>query len=523
MLLGHKEINLLNGTHAAAGNASECALVTPASYSGTVNYCLEVYVSAYTSATTASLRLSGSSTPLTGSSISITGVGLYRSGPISGVGNSYYAVGLSASGATIKAARIIVSQDTGTSPLTGTEAQFEIGNRETGKVNTTTHAALTAPKYWEYEADKWDGSLTCQAELVWNTVSTNTVNAVLQESTNGGSSWATKVTIVNNATGTTIQRTRATFTPTDGALYRIASFGSSSMNAYAIYAAKIVVVQTGIATTTYRFDGSQGITDSAGGWSNDANAFDGNTGTSASLVTASTLKGVGTTAPATNTYQITRVRFRANVNVASGSNMYAFVSNNSATVSATDDIPGAASGWRGYTTIAAPASGWSWNDLANLYILFGMNSGTSASVAEAELEVTYIQTEIAKTQEHYLLANTGLATGTAAQKFLSDWDPAEWDGVENTYRHAIASGGTGSTVELETEAGVQIIGSSIASAAPQVISSSLTMPAAAANLDVQATTNGGNVYASRIIVNIVKYTAPPPTGSGVAYTFCMIV
>ncbi len=123
-------------------------------------------------------------------------------------------------------------------------------------------------------------------------------------------------------------------------------------------------------------------------------------------------------------------------------------------------------------------------------------NGATFAIYNAKIVVD--QTSPTKLEPQYLLANTRFFSGTALQKFLTSWASGEWTST-NTYIHQVDSLGGGSVVELNTAAGTQLSGSSVTANAPSNLSSSVTMPADG-NLDVKATTNTGDVFSSRILV-----------------------
>jgi|GEM_PF-2017693 hypothetical protein len=151
----------------------------------------------------------------------------------------------------ISSARVIVFQDIGSSPLTSTETQIEIGNYETGKNNLTPSAPLTYPKYWFATNANWSNTKTFYAEVTYRTSATNAYcTVVLQKDAAGDlATWSDVVTIVNAQASSSANypmlSSRITFTPEDGCNYRIASFLSTSSATYNIYNAKIIVIQTG--------------------------------------------------------------------------------------------------------------------------------------------------------------------------------------------------------------------------------------------------------------------------------------
>lgn len=154
---------------------------------------------------------------------------------------------------------------------------------------------------------------------------------------------------------------------------------------------------------TYYFDGSDaGASDPNGVWTDDANAFDGNTATFATTgdntgsVSTNYLFAAGTDAPS-SIDEITLVRARVHYNDNGGAGV-----------------------WSSYRTIPAPTGGWTFSVLQSLeikiYWLFdggggdevylaiytdslgelldnnlyaGVGAGGSEGVAKVELEVTY--------------------------------------------------------------------------------------------------------------------------------------
>ncbi len=160
-----QEINIINGIVSAAGDDSAIVTLDTTGYSG-ATYYFEVVGKVDSGTLTTTLQRVNTAT--SDATISVTGTSYARSrsssfSPPAGV--TRYNINLSGgTNPMIKAARIIVIQ----SSLTATETQIEIGNRETGKSNTS-NAALTNPKYWKYDSTKWDGTMTAYAEVSWKT------------------------------------------------------------------------------------------------------------------------------------------------------------------------------------------------------------------------------------------------------------------------------------------------------------------------------------------------------------------
>jgi hypothetical protein len=114
---------------------------------------------------------------------------------------------------------------------------------------------------------------------------------------------------------------------------------------------------------TYYFNASDsGPTDSSNAWTNDANAFDGNTGTAATCSTDGTvLSGAGTTAP-TSGGAISRVRAR----------IYSELSG------------GGGAGWGSYSTLSTPSGGWTWQKVNDLSAAVTFYDGTTFTQAETQ-------------------------------------------------------------------------------------------------------------------------------------------
>ncbi|MDO8600434.1 MAG: hypothetical protein Q7R73_02310 [bacterium] len=139
-------------------------------------------------------------------------------------------------------------------------------------------------------------------------------------------------------------------------------------------------------------------------------------------------------------------------------------------------------------------------------------ASTTASTASYDIynaKIVVDQTSPTLLEPQYLLANTKLASGINLQNFLTSWNSVEWSGVTNTYIHQIDSAdGSGSVVEIDTApGGTQVLGSEVSSPDNSATSSSMTMPADG-DLDIKATTNQDDIYASRILVRVVPIQNP---------------
>src|SRR3990167_273414 len=143
----------------------------------------------------------------------------------------------------VKSARIIIIQNATT--LTNTETQIEIGNYNLARTAEVA-TILVNPKYWKYDASKWDGTKTFYAEAVYDSGDMDTISVFIYESADIlAPSWASVATIVSAAETTVATRTRVAFTPVDGRWYTIFSL-NGSMDNHDIYRAGFVVQQGAI-------------------------------------------------------------------------------------------------------------------------------------------------------------------------------------------------------------------------------------------------------------------------------------
>jgi hypothetical protein len=133
------------------------------------------------------------------------------------------------------------------------------------------------------------------------------------------------------------------------------------------------------------------------------------------------------------------------------------------------------------------------------------DDGTKAYVLGSLNAVIYqyslTGSDVTKLQPEYLLANTLLFSGTGLQNFLTRFDASDWN-TTNVYFHEVDSANNSSSVvELNTSGGQTITGSSV-SAPDNRGQSSGMCPFSDGNLDTKATTNNGDIYATRILVQV---------------------
>lgn len=153
---------------------------------------------------------------------------------------------------------------------------------------------------------------------------------------------------------------------------------------------------------TYYFDASDsGPTDPNSVWTNDANAFDGSTSTSAITTTLGTailnyLSGGGTTAP-TSGGTITQVRGRAFISTPDNQPVDITITTvgGAETLANFNASANVSPAFSGYTTLTVPAAGWTWTTVNNLVTLFfGTSAASQVNVYRVEIEVTSIPSVI---------------------------------------------------------------------------------------------------------------------------------
>lgn len=147
------------------------------------------------------------------------------------------------------------------------------------------------------------------------------------------------------------------------------------------------------STSTYYFDGSDAsASDPNSVWTNDANAFDGNTGTTASCSTngstsSNYLMAEGTNAPSSGG-TIVQVRAVIYGGSTAANTSAAIYTDGLGELLGTPTHSGSA-GYESYTTLSAPTGGWTWAKIQALEVKIYRTSGMSACLpAKVEVEVT---------------------------------------------------------------------------------------------------------------------------------------
>lgn len=345
-----------------------------------------------------------------------------------------------------------------------------------------------------------------------------TVGIALQESDGTGDGFQNfafkKQLVVAGKTSTTSERVRSSsFTPTSGRNYRIVASSTNATASFDIYNAKIVLVQANTSAATYYFDVSDaGPTDPNGVWSSDAEAFNNDTVTPATVPFASGgsdtlnyLMGEGTNAP-TSGSPITQVRARlyANAGSAANSENARIYTDGLAENLGTASKGGSGAAYGSYVVLTTPSGGWTWQKINDLEtkIWHSPDVTGSGSVYIVEVEVTS-SGAVTLIEPQYLLAPYKLDTGTALQTRLTSYASSEWAGSTNAYYlEANAADNSTSVVTLNTSGGTAVTNGTVTSPDNRGRSTSSLCGLVNGDLDTKATTNNGDIYAVRIVVQV---------------------
>lgn len=145
--------------------------------------------------------------------------------------------------AYIKAARLIIDQNA--NPLTETQSQIEIGHYE--NTSSATATTLSAPKYYLFDADQYDGTVNAYFEATFRTSGNDQQTAYSFTSYDiGGEEWESNPGQMAN--GTTVNYAS---TATDGQVQRLTGNAASSTDIGQINSVELI-------THGYQINGSDG-------------------------------------------------------------------------------------------------------------------------------------------------------------------------------------------------------------------------------------------------------------------------
>ncbi len=420
----------------------------------------------------------------------------------------------------VKAARIIILQSA--SIIANTETQIEIGNASA--TTQTVDTNLTNPKYWKYDASKWDGTLTVYFESTFMTgTSKSAATMTLQTSTDIlAPSWSNVTSSAVTTTGTVPTRVRSgAITLVDGNWYQCVMKAGNSKSGITTYNAKIIIDQVEGSAITIRDLGSNSLTGRVVGGSsapgeaqaqsfkitNATNAITGvklwlaksgspvdslNVDIVSSLGGGSLANGTISGASLSGIFTQYTITFGTPFSASANTTYYIQLTRSPDVVDTTNfyDFTGTSS------NVYSLGDGFSRNNPGTVW-----NAGNNG---DHDFELTGI-VGITKVQPQYLLANTLFAAGTALQLALTKWDSTEWDAgsgsITYTFQAEAANGST-SDVELwQANGGGSGLGV-LTNIDNAQISSAVTMPTSQ-NMDTKATTNAGDIAAARILVAYV--------------------
>lgn len=522
------EINILCGTIGTSATSSEKVQLDTTQYNGTVTYYFETVSSTSSGTPSVSLkRVSGGTTDATVTVTGGTTHTLYRSTAFTPpAGQTEYNV-VNPALTNTYAARIVVIQNFTT--LTSAESQIEVCGTSGSTTTSTTAAPITNPKYWKYNSANWDGALTVYFEATikaGNSKSGATASLQVADGTGDGfTGWAdvSDSPVTTTTTANSVRVRSSSFLLTAGRNYRVALRTGTSKSAATIYNAKIVI-QSGL-TFANAYDGTIINTLILGGGSvageNDAQEAQEFVQASGSLsqIVASFKKSNN---PADNIYcevvtallDVSPIATSSSVSAstiaagASPTDLTFTFSPAAAAPTGTYFIRFIRSGARDTSNYAIMPNGVSLDGVTAWRMDGGFNWNTSG----VDLAFTLTFNAITKLEPQYLLANTLLAAGTGFQTFLTQWDSTEWSGVTNTYTgQAEAANGSTSVITIQEADGGSTLGT--ISSPDNAGTAVLTMPSDQ-NLDVKATTNNGDIYATRILVAVsIDAEAPPATST----------
>jgi hypothetical protein len=522
-----QEINILNqvisGTSTSfdGGNGGVGKIyLDTTQYHGTVTYYFEVLAKSTSAGADWAADVGGRCT-ITQADFSITtSYALYRKQFTPAAAELLAVSGGSNGSATlsIKSARIIIIQNA--TVITNTETQIEIGN--TSNTTATTNTALTNPKYWKYDASRWNGTLTVYFESIFlSGTSKSAATMTLQTSTNIlAPSWSDVASSAVTSLSTFTDRVRSgAITLVNGNWYRAVMKAGNSKSGITTYSARIIIDQAGV----FHNQGSDGNFGNLNGSGGTLEAL-GQSFTTVGSVSPDTifLRLQKVNSPTDNLYvEIVSTSITGTVLATSDDIAASSVSTTMGWVSFTFPIPASLSAstqyylrlWRTGSRDTTNLVRWK-NSTDSSYSLgarYSLDSGTWSS-AHATNDFAFVITGITKCEPQYLLANTLFAAGTGLQTFLTKWDSTEWDagsGSIDYYFQAEAADGSTSDVTLEqADGGGTVTNSTLTNIDNAQISSAMTMPGSE-NLDTKATTNAGDVAAARILVAYAFSAAAP--------------
>lgn len=250
-----QQINITTSTVASGAINNGIVLIDTANYTG-ATYYFEVVASVTSGTGNVDLKYNAGTgaAPTGGSTLSIgsitaTSYTRYRSGSFSPTGaqNAYIATTSSGTGLSIQAARIIIVQSTSTA-ITNTITQIEIG--DTATTVQTSDVIQGDPKYWKYDASKYDGTIQVFFEASLNNGGGTAFASLYPAGTTcSGQVTGSQVSV----TDTVAERARTTDISanlTSGTTYMVCFHTSNAANTTRLKNAKLIIQQSSGSSLT---------------------------------------------------------------------------------------------------------------------------------------------------------------------------------------------------------------------------------------------------------------------------------
>jgi hypothetical protein len=188
------------------------------------------------------------SAPIGGSTLSISGISAtsftrYRSSAFSPTGaqNAFIAPSSSGTGLTIQEARIIVVQSDPTS-INNTVTQIEVGDQAT--TNQTSDVVQADPKYWKYDASKYDGTIQVFFEASLNNAASTTFASLYPAGTSCSGQVSGSQVSVTDTTAERARRADISGNLSSGTTYMVCLHTSVGANTARLKNAKIIIQQS---------------------------------------------------------------------------------------------------------------------------------------------------------------------------------------------------------------------------------------------------------------------------------------
>jgi hypothetical protein len=198
-----------------------------------------------------------------------------------------------------------------------------------------------------------------------------------------------------------------------------------------------------VTSATYYLDASDAsVTDPNAVWTNDANAFDGNTATTAFTTTVGSvstnyLYGQGTDAPSTgDTIAYVRARMHGQApDGFSGGSAAIYTDTLGGLLGTLTGLPTASAGYTSFITLSVPTGGWTWAKVAALEAkLYSGSSVNQTAISRVEFEVNTVSTATS----YYLLESDIIQIGQPSSYIETGFQA----GATETFSHTVPTDGT---------------------------------------------------------------------------------